>query len=222
MPRVQRKAEEIAAVKDQIQAEAMALIVEQGFRGLSMRRLATRLGIAAKTIYNYYRNKDELYLVILTRGFEELHAELLSAYQSQEEPLERLTAMARAYLEFGLERSHLYNLMFTWHVPKFKDYLGTSMQGAAQLELEAGLKNLSLLVKVIKECADPTDPVSEEEARYFLIQLWSQMHGYVAGINNTLLEYMHEAPLSLKERLLDDLITNFGGMLAIRSGRQGE
>jgi AcrR family transcriptional regulator len=44
-----------------------------------MRGLGQRLGVAAKTIYNHFRNKDEVYLKVATREFGTLYAELLGA-----------------------------------------------------------------------------------------------------------------------------------------------
>jgi hypothetical protein len=34
------------------------------------------------------------------------------------------------------------------------------------------------------------------------------MHGYVSGVNNTLLNYMHETPLALQERIIERLVAN--------------
>jgi len=38
--------------------------------------------------------------------------------------------------------------------------------------------------------------------------IWSQMHGYISGVNNTLLDYMHETPLVLKKRAIARLVAN--------------
>jgi AcrR family transcriptional regulator len=209
MPKPQRKPEEVEAVKEKILAHAIQLIIQEGYHGFSMRKLATRLGIAAKTIYNYFNNKDELYLVILTKGFELLYNQCRSTYQAYNKPLDRIDAMIRAYLDFGLQETSFYNLMFTWHVPKYKDYLGTMMEPAARHELEMALKVADLFIQAIKECGDADTPISEEEARFLMITFWTQMHGYIAGCNNTLLSYMHEDPITLKERILALMKKNF-------------
>ena len=174
-----------------------------------MRKLAKRLGIAAKTIYNYFHSKDEIYLEILTTGFQKLFARCLAAHESESEPLAQLEAMCRAYLDFGLTEPNLYNLMFTWHVPKYSDYVGTEMEPTARVELETGLTVVNLFIEAIQTCATGADSLSEDEARQLMVQLWSQAHGYVAGINNTLLDYMHDNPLGLKEHLVATLVINF-------------
>lgn len=212
MPRPKRSDAQIETIKEQILEEALELMNRHGFDGFSMRKLGSRLGVSAKTIYNYYQNKDELYLVILTRGFEELYNRFNTAYSSHQAPMKRLKAMGSEYMTFGLERSNIYNLMFTWHVPKFKDYVGTPMEPVAEFELESALKVSEIFIQAIVEASGETsdqEKMSEDTARFHMIWMWSQMHGFVAGINNTLLDYMHKSPISLKEKILDQIFDQF-------------
>jgi len=113
-----------------------------------------------------------------------------------------MKAIARAYMDFGLNCAHFYNLMFTWHVPKYNDYLGTRLEPAAQVELETSLQVASVTIQAIKECVDEGYAVTEGDARFLLVYYWSTLHGYIAGTNNTLLTYMHENPSAVKERML--------------------
>ena len=76
MPKAARSQEEINEVRLKILGEALNLISQHGYEGFSMRKLGQRLGIAAKTIYNYFESKDEIYLHVLTRGFELMYEEL--------------------------------------------------------------------------------------------------------------------------------------------------
>lgn len=209
MPKPQRKPEEIEAAKDTILSHAIQLITQEGYHGFSMRKLANSLGIAAKTIYNYYQNKDELYLVILTRGFELLYSQFVDAYHSRRNPLERIDAMAEAYLDFGLQEHRFYNLMFTWHVPKYNDYQGTRMESSARRELETALKVADFFIQAIQECGNQASPIPEEKARFLMIAFWTHMHGFIAGYNNTLLNYMHENPIILKNKILNLMKENF-------------
>lgn len=220
MPKAQRSPEEIEAIKEQMLDHALELIADGGYKGFTMRKLSARLGIAAKTIYNYYRNKDEIYLVILTRGFARLYDRCLSAGCSGQTPMARVAAISRAFVDFGLEQANLYNLMFTWHVPKFNDYVGTPMESVARVELETALKVSSLFVEAIKACAGSAVPMSDEQARFLMVQFWTQGHGYVAGINNNLLDYMHEAPRALKDRLMESIMKHFQMELAEREIEQ--
>ncbi|MCU0599253.1 MAG: TetR/AcrR family transcriptional regulator [Desulfobacterales bacterium] len=209
MPRAKRSSTEVDSIKDQILREALDLMNKHGFEGFSMRKLGERLGVSAKTIYNYYSNKDELYLVILTNGFQQLYDRFDFAYKKHSVPFDRLEKMGQEYMNFGIEHAHLYNLMFTWHVPKFKDYIGTSLEPVAQVELETALNVSALFIKAIKEAVPEGYPITDDEARFHMIWMWSQMHGFIAGFNNTLLDYMHENPSTLKERIFRHTFNQF-------------
>ena len=180
-----------------------------------MRKLAKRLGVTAVTIYSYYLNKDDLYLAIITRGFEQLYESCLSAGDSIQDPLGKLRAMLQAYVDFGFHETNVYNLMFTWSVPKYEDYVGTDLEKTANQELLTALKVSALFMQAAADVIDageaapdpgqaPTFPV--EALRTYVIHLWCTLHGYISGCNNTLLNYIHPAPQSLEQPVINLLI----------------
>ena len=140
MGRRPKSQEEIDAFKSKILHTTLQLISKDGYEGFSIRKLGPILGIAPKTVYNYFKSKDEIYLHILTEGFEHLFQNLSSSTQSLNKPFEQLQALARAYVRFGFDYPNYYDLMFTWHVPKFNDFVGTDLEQLAYKELETALK----------------------------------------------------------------------------------
>lgn len=200
MPRPRRSDSEIEAARDQILDAALDLFAEAGWQGFSMRKLGARLGIAAKTVYNYFDSQDELYLGLLTRGFRSLSQALTEAVEARTDPFERLDALIDAYVAFAFDNANLYALMFTLHVPKYEDYVGTPSEETALVELETALENQRLTAATIAACA--SGPLSDDDLRFITIRLWSQLHGYTAGIHNHLIDYMHPDPASLRERMI--------------------
>ncbi len=201
MPRIQRTQEEVDAIKENILQQAVQLMNQVGYQNFSMRMLAREIRVSSPTLYSYFQSKDNLYLCILTEGFSQLYEILLEAYHSSEDPFKQIAAIARAFTDFGLGSTNFYNLMFTWHVPKYNDYVGTSLEPVARHELDTALKSVNLTLRSIMECAGPGYTLHEKDARFILVCIWSILHGYIAGLNNTLLTYMHEAPGSLKDEL---------------------
>jgi len=224
MPKAPRSPEEIEAVKADMLGHTLDLIVEHGLEGFSMRKLAARLNIAAKTIYNYFTNKDEMYLTIVARGFDMLFQKCREAYDDGPDPIGRLHLIARAYMDFGIENANFYNLMFTWHTPKYMDYVGTPMEPVARIELETSLKLYGLILQATREVAGPVvNPDDlDEEAKFYVIYFWSLLHGFIAGYNNTMLDYMHDAPLSLKEKLMETFLKNIRTEIAEWSAAKNE
>ena len=205
MPRIQRTEGEVEVVRTRILDEALALFAEVGWEGFSMRKLGARLGIAAKTIYNYVDSRDEIYLGLLIRGFRQLHSELVSATSALEDPWEQLSALIGAYVEFGLGNTNMYNLMFTWHVPKYDDYVGTPLEELALVELEVALENQRLLAATIVACVGDAGAISDDDLRFVAIRTWTQMHGYVAGLNSNIIGYMHPDPAVIGTRMVDQI-----------------
>jgi len=42
-----------------------------------------------------------------------------------------------------------------------------------------------------------------------MVRIWSQMHGFIAGYNNTFLDYMHGNPVELKDRIAGSIAGSF-------------
>ena len=221
MPKAQRSPEEIQLVREDIMNKALELIVTDGYDGFTMRKLAARLEIAAKTIYNYFQNQDELYLCLLTKGLEQLYERYKIAVSQHKNPMNQIGAVISAYIEFGLENPNIYNLMFTWHVPKFNDYIGTPMENVAKHELTAALKCFHFAIDLMHKYLGDSPAIKEDALQVELIQIWSHMHGYVAGINNNLLDYLHENPLSLKQMMIDRAFKNMRSELIAYRRRIG-
>jgi len=87
---------------------ARGLLEEEGAAGLSMRRLADRLGIRAPTIYKHLPDKQALENAIVSAGFEEQAEVFEAAIRGADDPL---AALARAYRAYALAHPHLYRLM---------------------------------------------------------------------------------------------------------------
>ena len=210
MPKTQRTKEEIEAVKTQILEEAARLMADIGYQEFTMRKLAARLHITATTIYNYYKNKDDLFINLLIMGFTDLHERLESACHRHPAPADRLREMMAGYTDFGLNNPNFYNLMYTWHVPKYNTYAGTDMEPVARQQLEIALKVPDIFARTIRDYAGVYGKTLTDEAvRFLLIHYWSQIHGFIAGCNNTTLSYLHKDPLSLKGQHLDGIAEKF-------------
>ncbi len=205
MPKKPMSSDEVQAMKIKILEHALKLLAEKGFEGLTMRGVARSMGVVIGTLYGYYESKDALYLAVLTRGFERLYKKCVKARDEKKTPIERLKAIARSYVDFGLEEPHFYNIMFTWHVPKFQDYTQTTLEPAALHELETGMNVYDIVLTEMRKLGALLGETSEDELKFHCIYFWTTLHGYIAGMNNTLLNYMHEAPEILKERILETM-----------------
>jgi AcrR family transcriptional regulator len=92
----------------EIVGAALELLEAEGPDGLSMRRLAERVGIRAPSIYKHLPDKQALEAAIISAGFE-LQADVFEAAVAHAD--DPLGALALAYRRFAQAHPHLYRLM---------------------------------------------------------------------------------------------------------------
>ena len=92
----------------EIVAAARELLEAEGPEGLSMRRVADRLGIRAPSIYKHLPDKQALQAAVISEGFDALAEVFERAVHGADEPV---AALARAYREHATRHPHLYRLM---------------------------------------------------------------------------------------------------------------
>jgi len=209
MGRRPKSQEEIEKFKNKLLEVTLRLITQAGYEGFSIRKLGPEVGIAPKTVYNYFKSKEEIYLHIITKGFELLYEALSKNTRREEDPFKKLEALAAAYIRFGLEQSNYYDLMFTWHVPKFNDFRGTELEPLAFTELQTALKSFDLLLQAVEQLAQRYACIRKEDARVQAIQLLASIHGIVALKNSTILDYVHDDVDAIIGSLLEGILKPF-------------
>jgi len=63
--------------KQEIQQEALIMMKEVGFSGLTMRTLAKKLGIEAPSLYNHLKSKDDLLVTVCSKIADQLETQIL-------------------------------------------------------------------------------------------------------------------------------------------------
>ncbi|MEN6475233.1 MAG: TetR/AcrR family transcriptional regulator [Syntrophaceae bacterium] len=206
MPKARMTREAVASIRGRILDSALEIIIEEGFNNLSIRKVASRLGITATTIYNYYTNKDELNLMIRIRGFEKLHDLLILRAAACNGIEERFAAMVRAYVEFGLTNPSYYDIMFNLHTPKYLDYVGTDIEPLALQEKQNALKCQDLFIAIINAYVPGTGAWRERFILYQFVKFWSDLHGLVTLCNSRLFHEVLENVEAFVEQRTSDAI----------------
>lgn len=107
-PRSKQQAEDSRQV---IIAAARTLFVEEGYRGVSMRKIAALAQCSPAALYKLFPGKQQLLLYIWEEILVQL-AERLEACQREASRLERLEAMTLAFIDFWLSRPDDYRAIF--------------------------------------------------------------------------------------------------------------
>lgn len=192
MPKTTRSPEEIKKIKDRILETALQLLIDDGFMHFSMRKLAARLSITAASIYNYFTNKDELYLLIQTRGFEMLYEMIEDASRKKVSPEKRLENIIRAYLKFGMDNPEYYEIMFSRNTPKYVDYKKTDIEPVAFREKQTALKSADIAIAVYSAVFENRKTVSDKVLRMNMLQVWCMLNGLINLFNSRVLQEVED------------------------------
>jgi AcrR family transcriptional regulator len=179
-----------------------------------MRKIASRLGVTATTIYNYYASREELYFFIRIRGFELLFESIANSYKAKDDPYEKLRAVVGEYVRFGIRNPDYYEVMFISRgVPKFLDCIGTSLEQVAGREKEKSIKIFLFIAQGIAEYLK----ISDAKARYLTIRLWTELNGIVSLLNSRLLREVEERTEPLVKRLIADICERYHQLIIEKS-----
>src|SRR5687768_91783 len=164
-----RKAKEKEELKALILKGARQLFVEKGIGQTTIRNIADSIDYSIGTVYVYFRDKNEILHALHTECFADLGGQLKVLFNVKD-PMERLKAMGKVYINYGLDNPDMYDLMFTLKAPM--DFL----EAIQKDEWDEGKASFDVLRTTVKQCMDAGHFEGHKlEPLSFLI--WSCVHG---------------------------------------------
>jgi AcrR family transcriptional regulator len=154
------------AGREEILSAACAIGALEGWKAVTIRSVAQKLGYASPLLYEHFRDKEDLLTQIAVGALVQLEAKL-----TEKLPSERRTAaviMVERYWAFMLEHTQLYRLANGMDgVPIDKTIVSRSAQS---------------LCKVIVEAVRPLlgKNAREADAQILADELWALLHGMAA------------------------------------------
>ncbi len=101
----------MTSTKDIILECARDQYLTEGYKGLSMRKIAHKAGISATAIYRHFSNKEELFHHVVKKGFT-TYTEYLIPAENEATPELRLRQTMGNALEFVLDHPRYFELIF--------------------------------------------------------------------------------------------------------------
>jgi len=147
---------------------ARTMIVAQGIDDFSLRRLATRLGVTAPSLYRFFDSKDAIVGAIAEAAFEQLIDAIDRAAAGHRDPIERIKAQSVAYVECAVDNPALFAVMFAYRPP------WTDLPNAPELPLAS--KAWELAAVAVEE-ATAQGRLHEPDPVLAALTIWSAVHG---------------------------------------------
>src|SRR5215470_241782 len=145
----ERQERDREAVRRSILDAARDLFVSEGYRNVSIRKIAEKIEYSPAALYGYFPSKDDIFYALAEEGFRVLHGAdtvTLDEQLAGLEPLESLKAIFWRLYEFSRQQPQYFELMFIDRsVPRIS-------QGYERFAFARELK--SALVGEIQACID--------------------------------------------------------------------
>jgi AcrR family transcriptional regulator len=93
-----------------IREAAAELIARHGYDAVSMRQLATQVGVQAAALYRYFPTKEDLLFTLMREHMEGLTESWMLSRPVSADPAERLAAFVRHHIGYNVARRHATHL----------------------------------------------------------------------------------------------------------------
>jgi len=158
-------------LRTDILAAAERLLIETGDEAaVSIRAVAKAVGVTPPSIYLHFADKTELIFQVCQVHWTRFNDHLAAAVAGVEDPVDRLRACGRAYLEFGLANPEHYRILFMGKPSELPTDVDMD-----ELMASGGFGYVSQAVGEAvaqgKLVGDPT---------FIVYQAWSMVHGLVS------------------------------------------
>lgn len=165
----ERREKEKEELKSLILRAAKKLFLEKGIEQTSIRKIASEIEYSVGTVYVYYKDKNDILYDLHSQGFQQLGGEMKVLFNVAD-PMERMKALGRVYLQFALENPDMYDLMFTLKAPM--DFLDSMHKE----EWNEGKGTFDVLRTTVSQCMEKGH-FKGHQLEPLSFAIWSTVHG---------------------------------------------
>ena len=161
---------------------ALALLEKAGPSGLSARKVASDIGYTVGTLYLVFENFDDLVVQMNLRTLKKMRLQILAASRAASSPIERLKAIAAAYIAFARAHEHPWRMIYEHPLPAPSDQYQTAVleeYKAVSRSMFAPIEN-ALAQTVDQAGAWQPQPATSMVGRTISLHaraLWGGVHG---------------------------------------------
>jgi AcrR family transcriptional regulator len=180
-------------LREDLITAASQMIAESGDDSqLTLRGVASRVGIAAPSIYRHFPDVEHLKMAVVQRSFAAFAAARDAASRHTPDPGSALLARCRAYCQFALDHPGSYRFMFSHQTPRDDN-----------ARPPAGTAAFDALASSIRRCQEAGIAHAPDDPAHLAAQFWAALHGMVL-LRMNVPHFPWPAPL---EEMTDQAVT---------------
>ena len=167
---MKKKAYHHGDLKNALVDAGMEILNSEGLAGLSLRSVAQKAGVSHSAPYAHFKDKQALIAAISTEGLRKLYKQLSAVVKQHEEhPLDQLYELAWAYVDFALDYTGLFKVIFSSAIEREHDYPEF---------VEVSPLNFDLSIEVVKN-NQASGHLKPGDPNLLATGIWSMVHGFI-------------------------------------------
>ena len=194
-----------AKMRARILEAARERFLEEGLDGLSMRGIASKVGVSSMTLYLYYESRQDIIRHISVEAFKQLNVEIEKAAKSGK-PGEKIRQVLDAYIKWALANHRFYGAMYNYVADDDADVPNDPLLNG--IENRNGNADVNYTANTLKGAFTAAGHSAAAASRHSTF-LWGALHGAVTLQNGglhaprgTSLDEMKDQWLALAEQYL--------------------
>ncbi|TJW77830.1 MAG: TetR/AcrR family transcriptional regulator, partial [Mesorhizobium sp.] len=164
-----RREKQKAELRSELVDAAHKLVQEEGYEGLTIRKLAKRVGYAPMSVYSYFADKQDILFALAEDAFKTL-AKRIEEHPA-DDPIEALQVVMTEYAAFGLGNPNEYRTIFMTEKVK-------PPEGKTFAEMQEGNPLMKVLINRVEACVAAGKLNGDPHA--IATMLWAVGHGTIS------------------------------------------
>jgi AcrR family transcriptional regulator len=161
------------SLKDRIIDAARQVLLSDGYRNFSLRKIAREIGVSATSIYLHFENKDGLIHSLMEEAIERLNTQLEAQIDVSEDPITKLEALAREYVNFALNHPREYQVIYLISSDEMTRYPKEKFRKAR--------RGYEIVISVFEQGV-ASGLIAEDKPRIAAYTFWAQLHGVMSVV----------------------------------------
>lgn len=177
MGSIERKQREKEAIRNSIICAAREIAVQESWQAVSIRKIADRIEYTPPIVYEYFKNKEDLFKELCLVGHRILREELTNIVKQQSDPEKLLIEASLMLWDFAIYHPEFYQLVFSVERPTINEEVIQEMQIVGDIikklkkedneDIRSLILNWACLINGIVSFAVKTDNLRNIEFREF-------------------------------------------------------